>query len=235
MTPFTMDLYPTYKGFLGVLDYDPSISDSLVTTTSSASASESSTPDALGNNGHPTQPELFILLDISGSMGENVVRLVRYILPDTIEKLGYDPENDRVTLITFESTAWVSKMTANEMKQNKYRLGARGGTDMAPGVRLLKNMLNEVVCARKDVLEKENERQEGWGSFGIRDEVETFVRILTVSDGEVWDKKETVQVGSELAEWVRGLQGELVVNSQVKYLYSSIFYNFHSSNSYTSC
>jgi hypothetical protein len=114
-------------------------------------------------------PKMIVLQDISGSMGSNVRRIVAYELPLLFETLGYSPD-DEFILITFESISEVHKMKVSQFRESN--LSARGGTNMAPAIDLLKQELDQLAGQS--------------------------VRILLLTDGDVFDQVSVMQKTQEL-------------------------------------
>ncbi|KAJ3405493.1 hypothetical protein HDV05_006539, partial [Chytridiales sp. JEL 0842] len=171
-----MDVYRTYKGFMGVMNYSETpLSNKTCTSSSSSRLSNVVT---------------VIVLDKSGSMGRSVVDLVTIILPAMLRKLGYE-DNHNITIITFESTSVLHRTTIKDM--TTLGLRGEGGTKMTSAIKLLLGELQNTYSTIQDVRKKP-------------------LRILTVSDGHVFDQAETVQAASVLAQWVK--DKGITVNSQ---------------------
>ena len=118
--------------------------------------------------------EFIIILDISGSMGYNVNRIITKILPNMLTKLNYQ-DDDIIHLITFDSWVEYHQMTKKQLENST--IGDRGGTSMSGVFDELSNI----------ILTKQ-----------------TCFRILTISDGDVSDQTETLQNGSEFAAKIKG-------------------------------
>ena len=118
--------------------------------------------------------EFIIILDISGSMGYNVNRIITKILPNMLTKLNY-LDDDIIHLITFESCVEYHQMTKKQLENST--ICSRGGTGMSGVFDELSNI----------ILTKQ-----------------TCFRILTISDGYVGDQTETLQKGSEFAAKIKG-------------------------------
>ena len=118
--------------------------------------------------------EFIIILDISGSMGSNVNRIITKILPNMLTKLNY-LDDDIIHLITFESCVEYHQMTKKQLENST--ICSRGGTGMSGVFDELSNI----------ILTKQ-----------------TCFRILTISDGYVGDQTETLQKGSEFAAKIKG-------------------------------
>ena len=118
--------------------------------------------------------EFIVILDISGSMGYNVNRIITKILPNMLTKLNY-LDDDIIHLITFESCVEYHQMTKKQLENST--ICSRGGTGMSGVFDELSNI----------ILTKQ-----------------TCFRILTISDGYVGDQTETLQKGSEFAAKIKG-------------------------------
>ena len=138
----------------------------------------------------PVSVETIIILDISGSMGFNVNRILTKILPNMLTQLNY-LDDDIIHLITFESSVEYHQMTKKLLENST--IESMGGTRM-------RNIFDELS---KIILTKQ-----------------TCFRILTISDGEVWDQTETLQNASEFAAKIKG---RYYINSQaIRFFTSSI-------------
>lgn len=116
-----------------------------------------------------------IILDVSGSMGSHVNKIVTKYIPDTLFKLGYHPYNDKITLITFSQNSLVYKCSGSEMRQ--FRNGPEGATYMKPSVDCLKK-----------VMDQSTQKQ---------------FRILTISDGDLHDQESTLLAATTLANLIK--------------------------------
>lgn len=112
--------------------------------------------------------ETVIILDKSGSMGLSVIKIIRKILPKFFEILKYDPEQE-INLIAFESQTEVFKIKVKEF--NDYKMFCGGGTAMAPAVTELRTLFE-----------------------GFKGKIDSL-RIMTVSDGEIFDQNDTKALG----------------------------------------
>jgi hypothetical protein len=101
-----------------------------------------------------------VILDQSGSMGSEVERITRVLLPAMLKRLHYQ-KDDEIILIAFSDSATCVPLTVAELTSHK--IGARGGTCMAKGLDML------IKYAPKLHSEKP-------------------LRIMIFSDGEVSDK-----------------------------------------------
>lgn len=132
-----------------------------------------------------------VILDRSGSMGDEVERFVNRILPTVFEKLDYD-QNEKIYLITFDSETEKIETTVKDL--SKLDVKYRGCTNMAGAV------------------------QELWVVLENLPKEENGVRLLTVSDGEIFDPDETKKFADELKLKV---EKNLEINSQAVRLFTS--------------
>lgn len=138
---------------------------------------DSKTDETVANVGlSSAHVETVILLDVSGSMGQNVTRTVRDYIPNALEKAGYS-NTDVFYLITFSSTSSVYKYTLNDFRAS--HLGCQGSTLMKPGIEEI----------RKLTISSNNR----------------MIRIITISDGELQDQHETFDAASKLASYMKEL------------------------------
>ena len=72
--------------------------------------------------------EFIIILDISGSIGSNVNRIITKILPNMLTKLNY-LDDDIIHLITFEDIVEYHPMTKKQLENSTIK--DRGGTYMS--------------------------------------------------------------------------------------------------------
>lgn len=123
-------------------------------------------------------------------MGQWVGRVTKQILPEAFLKLGYN-EKDKITLLAFDDECEIHNFTVASLGDCPLR--ARGGTEMKPAIEALKTYLKSV---------KEDEG----------------VRILAISDGEIFDKRETKEAADKLAKTYKH---KLRINSQALQIFSS--------------
>ena len=141
-----------------------------------------------GNSQNQKDSTFIVILDISGSMGQNVGRIVKNYLPKTLRQLGIK-EDEIIHLITFESNTEYTKIPLSELSNSS--LSARGGTTM-----------EYVFDKLKEIIKDENKSY----------------RILTISDGEVWDQKETLMKACDYKE---SLMDKFIINSQAVRFFTS--------------
>ena len=118
--------------------------------------------------------EFIIILDISGSMGYNVNRIITKILPNMLTKLNY-LDDDIIHLITFEDIVEYHPMTKKQLEKSTIR--SMRDDDMREAFNVLDNIIHTK---------------------------QTCFRILTISDGDVMYQKETLQIASEFAAKIKG-------------------------------
>ncbi|XP_070490118.1 uncharacterized protein [Chironomus tepperi] len=121
--------------------------------------------------------ETVVILDRSGSMGQSVFRIGTKILPLFFQKLNYDI-NDKIHLITFDNVAEYQYLEINELP-NLVNFQARGGTYMSVGIQTFHEIMRQLT-------EK-----------GTK-----FLRILTISDGEVFDAVQTITEAEKVADFL---------------------------------
>ena len=118
--------------------------------------------------------EFIVILDISGSMGYNVNRIITKILPNMLTKLNYQ-DDDIIHLITFEDIVEYHPMTKKQLEKSTIR--SMRDDDMREAFNVLDNIIHTK---------------------------QTCFRILTISDGNVMYQKETLQIASEFAAKIKG-------------------------------
>ena len=169
-------LYPNSNGYIAKLLLDKSSGEQKINETL-LSKSKVST---------------IVLLDRSGSMGNSVPRLVNQILPKIFRILNY-PEDEIITLITFDSSANKYQLPVNQMA--KFAIKCQGQTMMSPGIVSLTSHIREQLPKDCHAL-----------------------RLLTISDGEVQDPAPVQTQASKLASLIKD---EFVINSQAVRLFTS--------------
>ena len=148
-------------------------------------------PFKLSNpNNNNFEYELIIILDQSGSMGDNVQKMITQVFPELLTKLKI-PNNKKINLILFETKTRLIEMNIYDLKNSQE--WEEGGTSM-------KEIFNYI----QKVMDKHPNQK--------------YYRILTVSDGEIWDKKETLTNASSFAEKIKG---KYFINSQAIRLFTS--------------
>ena len=133
--------------------------------------------------------ELIIIVDRSGSMGQSYTKLFTKIIPLLLDKIHYPP-NKQVHFITFDSEIEYRKLTKNEFL-NPQKENARGMTFMHGAFDELQK-----IIINKD----------------------SSYRILTLSDGDLHDSKQTSNAASEFYNQIKG---QFNINSQAIRFFSS--------------
>ena len=136
--------------------------------------------------------ELVLIVDRSGSMHESYPKIFSKVIPLLLEKLHY-PENKDVHFITFESRTEYRKIKKETFIKNQER--ALGGTYM-----------HGIFKELEKVLTKEN----------------ASYRILTLSDGDLADSRQTSNTASE---FYNKIKGKFRINSQAIRFFSSSWAN----------
>ena len=136
--------------------------------------------------------ELVFIVDRSGSMSSYYPKIFNKIIPLLLDKLHY-PENKDVHYITFESSTEYRSIKKSTFINTQEK--ALGGTNM-------KGVFKELEKVIKN------------------DKVS--YRILTLSDGDLFDSRETSQCASEFYEKIKG---KYRINSQAIRFFSSSYAN----------
>lgn len=118
----------------------------------------------------PTTVETIVILDVSGSMGTNVEKIIRDVLPKTFFHLGYKP-TDKITLIVFHDFATTYHTPIENLLKSPIKSG--NSTYMSNGIKHLKHYLSTTS--------------------------NTHIRLLTISDGVLNDQDKTVSESCTLA------------------------------------
>lgn len=116
-----------------------------------------------------------IILDVSGSMGSHVNKIITKYIPDTLYKLGFHPDNDKITLITFSQYSMVHECSGNMLRT--FRNGPEGVTYMSPAIAHLKSIITHSTQKQ--------------------------FRILTISDGDLHDQANTLLATTSLADQIK--------------------------------
>ena len=153
------------------------------------------TPNATSSSLSNT-PKLVIILDISGSMGNQVTRFVQKIIPQVTKTIYGSSVSNTVTLITFESQGCVSVYESDFMDISQLsNIYASGCTYMAQAVDKFFEMIENKKYPNK------------------------IFRILTLSDGELHDQDATMKSADKLKLLLQ--KENIVVNSQSLRLFTS--------------
>lgn len=144
-----LNIYSTGNGFIGQLYVEKEADGRLV-----------------NNN----DVETIILLDVSGSMGQEVKRLVNDYIPNALKLANFD-STQTIKLVTFSDTSKVSEESIASLEASIQR--SEGCTSMVPGIKNVGNI--------------------------IRNSKHSSIRILTISDGEIGDKPQCLTQSNALA------------------------------------
>ena len=137
--------------------------------------------------------ELIMIVDRSGSMGQYYTKIFKKVMPLLLDKIHY-PENKKVHFITFDSNIESRKISKEEFI-NAGKENARGCTYM-----------HGVFAELEKILINKN----------------SSYRILTLSDGDLHDSKETSNTASE---FYNKIKGKFNINSQAIRFFSSSYAN----------
>ena len=135
------------------------------------------------------ETKFIIILDQSGSMGDSIPKIVNKIIPKVLTNLS---DQTNATLITFSEES--SVYSGDKDYFSNLELTAYGCTYMSKAL----DQLNLII----DNLE--------YGSS---------LRILVISDGELHDQEEAIELSSNIAEKVKG---KLIINAQAIRYYTSL-------------
>ncbi len=133
-----------------------------------------------------------IILDISGSMYGSIEIITKMFLPELFTKLQYK-DKQPITFITFSNTSEIVTYDYSELK-NGLNFDPDGGTYMKTALENLKNFLENYNLNKN-------------------------IRILTISDGELFDQEETVKYSNEVVNVIKSK--DLLVNSQAIRFFTS--------------
>lgn len=139
-----------------------------------------------------------IILDRSGSMGQQVPRLVNTIIPSFLESINY-PSNRKITIFAFDDELLTINETIGGLK--KYEICAGDTTYMQHALFGFENYILNIIKASRKSNDSKN------------------LRILSISDGDIHDKKETVNLSTKIAKLLK--DNNFIVNSQAIRLFTS--------------
>lgn len=160
-------------------------------------------PESVVKKSQTSQPDFVVLLDRSGSMGQNVNRIITKILPKTLEKLGYK-QSDTIHIVLYNYPDEESYK-----KQNYYHsgnkgaeyvqfqvkelltsnIGSRGSTNLGPGLRLLPKVFSNLSDK---------------------------VRFLHISDGQIQDMDDAVECSEEIHKIINN--GRKINSQAIRYM-----------------
>ncbi|QKF93474.1 hypothetical protein QKU48_gp0016 [Fadolivirus algeromassiliense] len=132
--------------------------------------------------------QTFVILDRSGSMGQNVGRIMNQYLPGVFENLGY--QNQKVRVLMFDDKLLNYEGTWKDMMSSKVTAG--GSTYMTKAVEELQKQLSTSSIPK--------------------------ARILALSDGDLHDQNETLNMASRLAA---NIKGKMNINAQAIRFFTS--------------
>ena len=138
-------------------------------------------------NANSMKPKFIIILDVSGSMGTQVPRLIKRIIPEVFNRIYGNYSSEKITLITFSSFGDVNVYEGKSSYISNLDLEANGCTYMAGAVEKLQEILKNNTSKK-------------------------ILRLLSISDGELHDQEETMKSAEKLKIF---LQTETkIINSQ---------------------
>lgn len=137
--------------------------------------------------------QTIIIMDRSGSMGQQAERLVQNIFPLFFQKLSYKPDNV-INMITFDTVSESFNVTVDVFPN--LLISARGSTMMAKSVEDCQKVFQN-LDSRKPV------------------------RLLTISDGLIQDQIETTVAATALNNYLKGLDPSFTINSKAVRLFTS--------------
>lgn len=138
--------------------------------------------------GSASQPDFVLLLDRSGSMGQNVNRIITKVVPNALSKLNYD-KDAIIHIITYDSqykSEYIA-MSLNHMKCST--ISARGQTYLGPG-----------LTTFSSIVPKLGEK----------------VRILHISDGQIWDIPDAVSKATRMCQQIT--KGRRINSQAIRYM-----------------
>ena len=168
-----LELYKCFENYLGKINIPEQ------TTKKSGSSSNASSD----NN-----PTFVIILDISGSMGNQVPRMVNTIIPEILNNINGTSSLYTMTLITFCSLNDVDVYTGDASYISKLNIYPKGCTYMSSAI----DKLNELIT-----------------NNSITNRI---IRLLSISDGELHDQDQTMGSAEKLKALLQSKN--IVVNSQ---------------------
>jgi len=123
------------------------------------------------------KPEIIWIVDRSGSMGQNVDRLMNKVIPDSMLNLGY--KNTHIAnIITFDSKTEILKKSVNALINSN--ISSRGVTNMSPVFDHMTNIIHN-------------------------DQTKPYC-VVVLSDGDVHDKKEVAEHAKKNLQYVKGVE-----------------------------
>lgn len=152
--------------------------------------------DVKENDSFKNPPKLVIIFDTSGSMDQNLDRLMQTIIPNFITNIYDRYPKYRIALKTFsdKGDAKVYKGDANYLSKIK-EIKAGGCTFMHDAVEVLYKLIFTKQINKN------------------------LIRLLTISDGELHDQEETMESADKLKKLIQ--ERNIVVNSNAIRLFTS--------------
>lgn len=135
------------------------------------------------------KPEFMVILDRSGSMGGSVRRIVSEILPIMFNKLNYQL-TDKIHLVSFSDSDEYHFVEISQLTEMTNFI--QNKTFMFPAIR-----------RSTEIFQK------------LHQDCTEALRILAISDGQIFDQDQTEAAASELAKFVKTFPIE--ISSQVKF------------------
>ena len=159
-----LEVYPCLDSFVGkfVLPSETDQNEGKCDQASNASNTSGAT-------------QTVVILDRSGSMGNEVSRITSRLLPAMFRKLRYKDE-DQIVLITFDSIGSCEEFRVRQLEG--LALSARGCTEMSTGLAKLMEYFPKL-------------------------QPDLPLRIIVISDGEVSDKASVLSMSDSLSEMFR--------------------------------
>ena len=138
-------------------------------------------------NANSMKPKFIIILDVSGSMGIQVPRLIKRIIPEVFNRIYGNYSSEKITLITFSSFGDVNVYEGKSSYISNLDLEANGCTYMAGAVEKLQEILKNNTSKK-------------------------ILRLLSISDGELHDQEETMKSAEKLKIFLQ--TEKKIINSQ---------------------
>ena len=138
-------------------------------------------------NANSMKPKFIIILDVSGSMGTQVPRLIKRIIPEVFNRIYGNYSSEKITLITFSSFGDVNVYEGKSSYISNLDLEANGCTYMAGAVEKLQEILKNNTSKK-------------------------ILRLLSISDGELHDQEETMKSAEKLKIFLQ--TEKKIINSQ---------------------
>ena len=142
----------------------------------------------ISSNTSDNIPTFVIILDISGSMGSQVPRMVNTIIPEILKNINSNSSLSTMTLITFASMDDVDVYTGDASYISTLNIYSKGCTYMSCAINKLFELINNNNINNK------------------------IIRLLSISDGQLHDQEETMKSAEQLKALLQSKNA--VVNSQ---------------------